>query len=79
MNTEELNHEQESKWKTIKQSLNFDELEQFAILVKPSEDKSLSIIKMDWVVEILKNIKYDQCIIFYNDKGRGDQIVAELK
>ena len=71
--------ESDPKNMTIKQSLNVDELEQFVVMIEPTEQKSASLIKMDWIIKILKSLHYDQCIIFYNDKGRGDQIVAEFK
>jgi superfamily II DNA/RNA helicase len=79
MDLENVPAEQESKWKVIKQTLNVEGLEQFVLFVEPSEDKSLSLVKMDWIIKILQSVKYEQCIIFYNDKGRGDQIVSEFK
>ena len=61
------------------QSLNIESLDQFYIEVEPTESKSLSQVKMETTVVILKTISFKQCIVFYNDKGRGDQIVAELR
>lgn len=84
----ELEHEEQKevgqkarcfRGQKIRQSLNVDELSQYAIILEEPEDRSLSLVKMDWIIKILKSVKFEQCIIFYNDKGRGDQIVAELK
>ena len=46
--------------------------------VKKSELKSEAFVKLDWIVKILESLEFHQAIIFYNDKGRGDQIVEEL-
>lgn len=61
------------------QEVNLDSLDQFYIEVEKNNRKSESLVKMDWVVKILKMINFEQAIVFYNDKGRGDQIVEELK
>lgn len=75
------------------QNLNLDNLRQYLVtLHKPTfdesagmhadsaqKDKSVSLQKMEWLVSILSSVEYHQCIIFYNDKGRGDQILAELR
>lgn len=59
--------------------LSLSNLKQFYYPVAKTEQKSLSFSKMEAVVDILKNLNYRQCIIFYNDKGRGEQIIEELK
>lgn len=69
----------QTKWRNVRQSLNVEALEQFVIILDPPAERSISLVKMDWIVRILKNVEYQQCIIFYNDKGRGDQIISELK
>ena len=61
------------------QSLNLENLEQFVVSVQKEDGKSVSLVKMGVVVQLLKLFEYQQVIIFYNDKGRGDQIVEELK
>lgn len=76
---ETMNEEPHTKGRRLQQSLNVEALEQYAIILDPPADRSLSLVKMDWIVSILKNVEYQQCMIFYNDKGRGDQIVSELK
>ena len=63
----------------VQQSLNVSQMDQFVVELDSQTDKSLSLLKMEWVVRILKAVEYQQCMIFYNDKGRGDQIIAELK
>lgn len=60
------------------QTLNLDNLRQFLIVVEKNEMKSEAFVKLDWIIKILNSVDYHQAIIFYNDKGRGDQIVEEL-
>lgn len=61
------------------QSLNVAELSQYCIPFESSPDRSDGLIKIGWVATILRELSFEQAIVFYNDKGRGDQIVAELK
>ena len=61
------------------QSLNLDNLRQFTIEIEKTDMKSIPLVKMDKVVHLLQNLEFSQAIIFYNDKGRGDQLVEELK
>ena len=60
------------------QNLNLENLRQFFVPIEESETKSESFVKIDKIVQILKLLEYQQAIVFYNDKGRGDQIVDEL-
>ena len=60
------------------QTLNLENLRQFFIVVKKDEKKSESFVKLDLIIKLLKTVNFHQAIIFYNDKGRGDQIVEEL-
>lgn len=76
---EGMDEEPQTKWRKVRQSLNVEALEQYTIILDPPGERSLSLVKMDWIVKILKNVNYQQCMIFYNDKGRGDQIISELK
>jgi hypothetical protein len=41
--------------------------------------KSAPLVKMEWIVAILKGVNFRQCLIFYNDKGRGEAILAEIE
>ena len=61
------------------QSLNLENLRQFTMEVEKSDIKSIPLVKMDKVIHLLQNLEFSQAIIFYNDKGRGDQLVEELK
>ena len=71
------NLQSKSNKKTL-QSLNLDNLRQFLVVVQKTEMKSESFVKLDWIVKLLQTVDFHQAIIFYNDKGRGDQIVEEL-
>lgn len=64
-----------------KESLNISRLKQYSIKITTNNESNLSIYrqKQHWIIFLLKNIKHSQCIIFYNDKGRGDQQLAELE
>jgi len=81
MDQELIPHEELGEDKSFgnRQSLNVETLDQYAIILKPEEGTGTSFLKLAWIVKILKSVNFEQCIIFYNDKGRGDQIVAELK
>ena len=69
----------EERLPVVQQSLNVKSLDQYLISLPDPQEKSLALVKMAWIVRLLKSIHFSQCLIFYNDKGRGDQIIAELK
>ena len=62
-------------------NLNISRLKQFSITLTPDPEQNLSLykLKLNWIIFLLKSIKYTQCLIFFNDKGRGDQLLAELE
>ena len=62
-------------------NLNISRLRQFSITITPDAEQGLSLykLKLNWIIYLLSNIKYTQCLVFFNDKGRGDQLLAELE
>ena len=61
--------------------INVETLEQYYCKVKRSDDDKVGVntLKSRMVVKILKEVKYDQAIIFYNDKGLGEDLESDLR
>ena len=61
-----------------KLDLNITNLRQYYVRVE-SGAKGINLAKNLKVIEILKNVNYDQAIIFYNDKGLGEDLASDLR
>jgi superfamily II DNA/RNA helicase len=61
--------------------LNVDTLDQYYCKVTRKTDERVGVntLKSRMVVKILKEVKYDQVIIFYNDKGLGEELESDLR
>lgn len=60
---------------------NIERLKQYSIKIVPDIDNGISVyrLKLQWIIFLLKSVSYTQCLIFFNDKGRADQLLAELE
>lgn len=61
-----------------KVDLNITNLRQYYVRVE-SGAKGINLAKNLKVIEILKNVNYDQAIIFYNDKALGEDLASDLR
>jgi superfamily II DNA/RNA helicase len=61
-----------------KLDLNITNLRQYYVRVE-SGAKGINLAKNLKVIEILKNVNYDQAIIFYNDKALGEDLASDLR
>ena len=61
--------------------LNVSTLKQYYKKIVRKEDDKVGVntLKNRIVIDILKNVNYDQCIIFYNDKGLGEELEGDLR
>ena len=70
--------EEEKQEKEDRLNLNAMNLQQYFVRVTGGE-KGTNAEKNQRVIEILKNVDYDQAIIFYNDKGLGEDLASDLR
>lgn len=61
--------------------LNVSTLKQYYKKIVRREDDRVGVntLKNRIVVDLLKNVKYEQAIIFYNDKGLGEELESDLR
>ncbi|KAL4496205.1 hypothetical protein ABPG72_012942 [Tetrahymena utriculariae] len=59
--------------------LNLENIIQYRVDVKQEGNISVTKQKINILTNILKQIKFNQAIIFYNDKIKGENIFSELK
>ncbi|KAL4446607.1 hypothetical protein ABPG74_005545 [Tetrahymena malaccensis] len=72
-NSETENKENENR------DLNLENIIQYRVDVKQEGNISVTKQKINILTDILKQIKFNQAIIFYNDKIKGENIFSELK
>ncbi|EAR89314.2 DEAD/DEAH-box helicase (macronuclear) [Tetrahymena thermophila SB210] len=59
--------------------LNLENIIQYRVDVKQEGNVSVTKQKINILTSVLKQIKFNQAIIFYNDKIKGENIFSELK